>query len=152
MIILQDIKEKIPWDFTLYSDVSAQKVKYMKTGDYTVEGHEKSICIERKRTTGEISLNLGSKYKQFKDEFDRMQAFEHRFVICEFPLWLIMDFPKNSGIPKFKWKYLRVNGKFLYNRFMELSNEYNVPVCFTNSSLEAQDLAIALIRDRVCPT
>lgn len=144
--ILQDTKEKIPWDFSIYADVKRQVRRGLKTGDYTVEGYEDRLCIERKRTTGEISLNLGSKYNQFKAEFDRMQDFEHRCVICEFPLWLILQFPTGSGIPHKRWKWLRTNGKFLYGRLMDMSNEYNVPVYFSNSSLEAQEIAINIMR------
>lgn len=150
IVILQDTKEKTPWDFTIYKDVKGQVKKGLKTGDYTVRGYESLICLERKKSTGEICTNLGTKYTQFRAEFDRMQAFELRCVICEFPAYNILDFPRNSGIPQRKWKWLRINGKFLYKRFFELSEEYAVPLYFTNNSTEAQELAIRLIREKIC--
>lgn len=147
LTIIQDTKEKIPWDFSIHKDV--KQIKHaMKTGDYTVRGMEHLLCIERKRSTAEIAMNLGQKIKQFTAECDRMQGFAYRYIICEFPLFNILEFPKGSTIPRSRWRYMRINGKFLHKTLMGLSETYNIPVVFTNSSIEAQELALSIMREK----
>jgi hypothetical protein len=116
MIILQDNKERMPWDLTFYDEVEEQKVVHLKTGDYSVEGLENIVAIERKRTTAEISLNVGQKYKAFSKEFERLEVFEYKFLICEFTVSDVLSFPINSGIPKRLWPQLRITGKFMLSR------------------------------------
>lgn len=149
MIILQDNHEKLPWDFTIYKDVEEQRLVHLDTGDYTVLGHENSICIERKHSTNEISLNLGIKFKQFKNELIRMESYKHKHVICEFPEHYVLQFPKFSGIPPRKWKWLRMNGKFLYGRLVGVCGDFNINLHFCNNKSEAQDKAIEILRNAI---
>lgn len=149
MIILQDSKEKIPWNFSIYDDVTEQRVIGLKTADYTMVGYESSFCIERKRTTGEISINLGQKAKQFANELVRMQTFDKRYIICEFSEYQLLEFPNYSDIPKYLHKKIKVTGKFLYKRIVDWTIKYDVELFFANNKDEAQDLAIELMRDYI---
>lgn len=145
MIILQDSKEKTPWNFRIYNDVVEQRIVHLETGDYTLLGKETSFVIERKGSTGEISMNLGVKAKQFEAELDRMLTFSNKYVICEFPAHLLLEFPKFSGIPKYKWKYLRINGKFLYKRLFEWTESREIKLFFANDALHAQEIAKGIL-------
>ena len=52
MIIIQDTREQSPFDFSFYDcDVS---IATLKTGDYTIEGYEEIVCIERKKSASKI--------------------------------------------------------------------------------------------------
>jgi hypothetical protein len=139
----------MPWNFGIFDDVKEQRVVHMKTADYTILGHEKDFCIERKRNTGEISLNLGIKSVQFENEMIRMQTFQRRIIICEFTGYHLLEFPKYSNIPKKIQKRIRINGKFLYRKLIDLTAQYNVELCFTNNKDEAQQLAIDIMREYV---
>jgi hypothetical protein len=143
--VLRDNKEKIPWDFSIYG--FAEKKIHLKTGDYTVEGLEDIICIERKRNTGEISLNLGRLSKQFKAEFERMEQFRFRYLICEFSADSLAKFPQGSGIPKRMWKKLRMNGKFMIKRLNEWCEQYGVELIFCNTKLDAEQEAAHIIKE-----
>lgn len=146
MIVLQDSKEKIPWDFTIYPDVDEQRVVHLETADYTILGKELSICIERKKSVGEIAINLGKKSKQFLAEMDRMLAFDRRIILCEFPAYRILEFPKGSGIPHRRWRYLRMNGKYINKCLYEWTAERSIELYFANDAQQAQDMAMELLR------
>lgn len=115
----------------------------VKTGDYAVEGLD--LCVERKRNTGEISMNLGSKWKQFEAELDRMVLFEHKYVLCEFTLDDIDTFPVNSGIPKKRWKYLRMSSNFIKKRFFDETEKRNIEVVFAGSKERAEEYMADII-------
>jgi len=130
MIIIQDKQEKQPWDFSFYERCSEIRKESLLTGDYTMLGYEDVLRIERKATTGEISLNLGKLSKQFEAEMTRIQSFEHAYLLCEFSIENVLEFPLNSNVPKYLWKTLRMNGKFMLNRLYELSEKYNFSLEF----------------------
>lgn len=145
MIILQDTREKMPWDFSFYG-IETKKQK-LDTGDYTVEGLEHLLCFERKRNTGEISTNLGYKWKQFSSEFDRMALFKYKYIICEFPFSDLIIFPENSGIPKKFWNGLRMTGNFLQKRFTEETEKRGIEIIYCENTSEAQKKVIELSKE-----
>lgn len=149
MIIIQDTKEKEPWNFLFYDECKGQERKHLQTGDYTVQGYEQYIIIERKRSVGEISTNLGKKLPLFRAEFERMLTFPYRFLICEFPPEYILSFPKNSGIPPSKWGRLRLSGKYIMKTLYGLCEEFGVEIFFCETKERAEEVALALMLDSV---
>lgn len=119
----------------------------VKTGDYLVEGLEDILCIERKRNTGEISMNLGSKWKPFEAELNRMLEFKHKYILCEFSLDDIDTFPVNSGIPRKRWKYLRMSSNFIKKRFFEETEKRNIEVIFAGSKERAEEYMADIINN-----
>lgn len=147
MIILQDTREQKPWDFTKYG--YDQRVGTVKTGDYTVEGYEDFLVCERKASTNELSLNVGSKWKVFSKELVRMQAVPYRYIICEFPLSHIYNFPAYSSIPKKNWRQLRVTADFLSKRVEEITDNYNIPIIFAGDRITAEQRFIEIINETI---
>lgn len=143
--IIQDTKEKTPWILTHYRECTAQIVQHLDTGDYTVKDYEQYVCVERKRTTGELAMNLGKKFTQFESELQRMTHFPFRFLVCEFPLTHIDIFPQKSDIPKYRWKTLRMTGKFIKKRFFELIQLYEIQPVFATDRFFAQTITIELL-------
>lgn len=144
--ILRDNKEKVGiWDFSFSNLVKSVDVVHLKTGDYTIKGLEDLICLERKKTTGEIAINLGQKYKQFSAELERMSTIKYKYVICEFTIENLTEFPTNSGIPKYLWKHIRVSGKFLLSRINSLSETFGVEFIFAGNKTNAEQKAIELL-------
>ncbi len=140
--ILQDTREKKPWDFTFHG--FNQKIQHLKTGDYSVEGYENSLIIERKKSSGEISMNLGFKRKQFDAEMKRMETFENKFIICEFPYERILEFPKNSGIPANIQHKVRMNPGYMSMSLSKIKAEYNVEIIYCENSYEAEMKAVEI--------
>lgn len=145
-LILFDNREKKMWNFDLYDCCLGQKGVTLTTGDYTIDGLEDILTIERKRTTAEIAINLGSKHVQFRKELERMTHFRFSYIICEFTEEDILKFPIGSGIPKRMWKKLRVSGKFLLSRLYEWSEMYEVELHMCNDRVEAEIKAIDIMK------
>lgn len=143
--ILRDNKEKVGyWNLSFASHFGKEEVVHLKTGDYTLKGFEDLICIERKKTTGEIAINLGQKYKQFEAEMVRMSTIKYKYIICEFSIENLMEFPVNSGVPKYLWKYLRLSGQFMLSRINTLSESYGVEFIFAGCKTNAEQKAMEL--------
>ena len=143
-VILRDTREKNGWDFSSYERCKTVKSRGLKTGDYTAAGLEKSLVIERKASTGEIAMNLGQKKNAFEAEMARMSDFRWAYIVCEFSIDDIMSFPENSGIPRKKWKYMRMNGKFIWRRIRELEENFGVAFLFCNNKEDAESRAMRI--------
>ena len=116
--VIKDTREQLGWDFAPSSRCLGTSLGTLKTGDYTLEGFEDSFVIERKRNMGEFSANLTQ--KRWLKELDRLDEFAHAYLFLEFTWDDILEFPRGSGIPPFKWKYLKVRADFLAKTFLEL--------------------------------
>jgi hypothetical protein len=145
-IVLQDNKEKVGmWNLSFSSHYAGTEVVHLKTADYTIKGMEDIVCLERKRSTGEIALNLGKKWETFKAELERMQTFKYKYVICEFTINDVLFFPANSGVPKFLWPKLRMSGKFILARINELSETYGIEFIFAGNKTNAEVKAMEIL-------
>lgn len=143
MKIFIDSREQHGWDFSFFN--LEQEVKKLDTGDYMVDGIN-HLVFERKASTGEIAINLGKKWKQFESELQRMSYFENPYLICEFPIDYLDIFPYKSGIPKDKFKSLRMSGKFIKKRLFESCVKYKIEVLFFNSKEEAVEKVYEIIK------
>lgn len=144
MKIYIDTREQFPWDFSFYG--FEQEYLKLETGDYFVE-EIPDLVFERKRSTGEISLNLGKKWKQFHAEMQRMKDFKKSYLICEFPIEYLDTFPENSGIPKSQMPYVRMNANFMKSRLFQNCKKYNIEVLFFNSAEDAQNKVVEIINE-----
>lgn len=147
MKIIVDTREQQPWDFSIFGYEMVRAT--VNTGDYTIEGHEKLIAIERKKSTGELALNLGKKSKQFEAEMERMLQYRFRYIICEFPSERFIEFPKGSTIPPKLWPKVRMNGKFMFSKLMRWCEHYGVEAIFCNNRGEAEAEAARLIGEAI---
>ena len=68
-----------------------------------------------------------------------MSNFRWAYIVCEFSIDDIMSFPENSGIPKKRWQYMRMNGKFIWRRVRELEEKYNVVFLFCETKVDAEE-------------
>lgn len=143
--ILKDNQEKKGWDFNSYD--CEVKIVNLPTGDYTVEGKEEYLCIERKASTGELAINLGKAKRAFLAEFERMKTFKHKYLICEFPESYFFCFPEKSNIPKSSWPKIRMNGKYIYKSITDLCDKYKVKLIFCSNKIEAEQACISIITE-----
>lgn len=143
-VILRDTREKNGWDFESHNKVLAVAKWGLKTGDYTARGLEKDLVIERKASTGEIAMNLGKKRKAFEAEIERMSSFRWKYILCEFSIDDLMNFPENSGIPKKQLQYVRMNGKFMWKKLCEYQENHGVQVIFCDDRYSAQERALMI--------
>ena len=143
-VIIEDTREKNGWDFDGFEECKATIQRGLKTGDYTLEGLEDVLCIERKASTGELAMNLGKKQKQFDAEIERMSEFRWAYILCEFSIDNLMQFPKGSTIPPRRWKYLRMNGKFMWRKICEYKEQYGIETLFCDTKENAEESAMQI--------
>lgn len=117
-LVIRDTREKLGWQFDKSAHCLGTEVRTLETGDYTLDGYEKVFIIERKRSTGELAANLFQ--ARFERELDRLDRFPHAYLVLEFEMADILSFPRNSGIPRSRWKSLKVTSGVLLKRLHEV--------------------------------
>lgn len=141
MIILRDTSEKKPWEFR---DFEVKDIS-LETGDYTIEGFESQLCIERKGSITEFAGNLFQ--KRFKRELDRMLEFKYKFVVLECGMNELIDFPRGTDIPYYKQKYIKAKGPTLLVEFIKMMQKYNtIQFVFCSTREAAQTTARSIMK------
>lgn len=83
MKIAVDIREKLPFSFTGFSDVQTVSA-HLATGDYAIKGLENRCCVERK-SIGDLALCLGRDRNRFFAEMQRARSIPAFSVVVEAP-------------------------------------------------------------------
>jgi ERCC4-type nuclease len=118
----------------------------LDTGDYSIEGLEDKLCIERKASVVEFANNIGHDTVRFAKEIERMKSFPFRFIILEFSLSDLMDFPERSGIPEDDWGKLKITNKFMLRKIMEFQMHDDIHVMFCDSKKNAKWAVLSIIK------
>jgi len=142
MIIIQDTREKEPWSLS-----ESQIVQTLETGDYTLHDFPFLIIIDRKKSPSELANNLGKNINRFKNELERMQDFEYRYVLCEFSYDEMLKFPHNAKIPKKLKRRIRMKGRYMGKIISELMDEFDVNFIFCDSRYDAETKALELFEE-----
>ena len=82
-ILIIDTREKQPWCFDgddAFADVIYQK---LDGGDYSIQGMEHIITIERKATVDELFNNFTKDKKRIIAEFERLKDHPFKFLVVE---------------------------------------------------------------------
>lgn len=153
--IIIDSREKLPWDLTKNCKyIKNVKNDVLKVGDYAIVGLEDKLCIERKRTATEFANNVFD--KRFIRELERMKGYPHRFIIFEFSMQDVIDFPKGSAIPPSMLDKLKVTSQYMMRFISEIQVVYNVPILICGSENNARYAATNIMRrvaeEYLCPT
>lgn len=118
----------------------------LDTGDYSIEGLEDKLCIERKASVVEFANNVGHDQVRFLKEIERMKDFPYKFMIFEFSLSDLMNFPKGSSIPESDWGKLKVTNKFMLKMIMEFQLYNDIHVLFCDSKKNAKWAVLSIIK------
>lgn len=145
IIVIRDTREKRGWDFSNSSACSEVIDKKLETGDYSVKGLEHILVLERKASTAELATSISK--AAFKNELVRMEKIPHRFLILEFSLQDVLDFPRHSTVPESKWNKLRVSNRFIMKRLTEIQVNQNIHVIFADNKEAAKYIAINIMKE-----
>jgi ERCC4-type nuclease len=138
--IIIDTREQHPWELKHYSKASRK----LDTGDYSVEGLENLLCIERKYSISEFVNNMGE--KRFKDVLERMKAYQYAFIIMEFNFSDILNFPVGSTIPKKVWDKLKISPSYIIKYITDIQMKYGIHILFCDSVVGAEKMALSIMR------
>jgi hypothetical protein len=143
--VLRDNKEKVgAWYWEECGYCGGTLKTSLKTGDYTMLGYEDIVCVERKRTVAEFATNLSE--KRFVRELERMQVFAVPYIICEFSISDVLDFPHNVDLPEKIKKKIKMNGRYILKRIHQIIDEHNVYFMFCDDKQGAWEFVNALFK------
>ena len=140
LTIIIDTREQKPWMF----DEHLTANRKLDTGDYSVEGLEHILAIERKRNVAEVANNITE--SRFKDVVDRLKSFKYSFVLLEFDLNNVLEYPIGSTIPKRLWGKIRISPQYILKHITDLQVEHGIHVVFCGSSGNAEKLALSIMK------
>tara|TARA_R110000824_G_scaffold113321_1_gene262992 strand:+ start:3143 stop:3622 length:480 start_codon:yes stop_codon:yes gene_type:complete len=144
--VIKDTREKKGhgWWFEEDAYCIGTEVTKVDIGDYTIEGMEHLLCIERKESVSEFAGNCGE--KRFHRELDKMATFPYAFLLFEFNWADIERYPHGSSIPKKMWSSLRIKGKYMQRVISSIQLEHGVHVIACGDQKRAEEMAFLIMR------
>ena len=143
-VLIVDTREKTPWDFEgddAFADIVYRKLDY---GDYSIEGLEDVVTIERKASVNELYTNFTTNKKRIKAEFERMQECRFKFLVIEETCENIMNpYMYYVNQKKINKRNIRMPVAVVASNLTELMVEKDVRVIFGGES--AQSMAKGLL-------
>tara|TARA_R100001198_G_C5150413_1_gene160122 strand:+ start:69 stop:554 length:486 start_codon:yes stop_codon:yes gene_type:complete len=135
--VIKDTREQEGYYFSKYDKCEGMIERKLDTGDYSIEGLEEKICVERKASPEELATNLGQKKNAFMNEIERMKTFRHKFILLEFSLQDLVEFPEGSRIPESQKAKVKISGKYMLKMLMEFQLKHNIHVVFCGNKYNA---------------
>jgi ERCC4-type nuclease len=138
--VVVDTREQQPWSFENYAIANNK----LDTGDYSIQGLEHILCIERKKSVSEIANNITE--KRFKDVISRMSSYKYAFFIFEFDLEDVLIYPIGSSVPKRMWDKIKISPGFILKKLTDIQIENNIRVLFCGGPTNASKIAMSIMR------
>ena len=143
MKIIVDTREKHPWTFESCTGIEIAYNK-LDTGDYALEGYLDKCCIERKETVSELAGNITK--QRFWNEMNRMKVFKWKFLVLEFGLQHIIDFPDNLSLKPSIRKKIQIRGPFIIRELTRIQTEYDIHVLYCHHRIYAEKQVISIFK------
>ena len=138
--IIVDTREQQPWTFENHA-VSNRK---LDTGDYSIDGLENILGIERKKSISEFANNITE--SRYQDVVSRLSQLKYSFLLLEFDLEDVFIYPIGSTVPKRMWSKIKISPAFIIKNILELELSHNIKVMFCGNSNNAQKMAEYILR------
>ena len=82
-VVLIDTREQSPLDLARFSNwLAGTKISTLGTADYSIEGMETLVCLERKSLNDLVSTLMHNRPRFFR-QLERMQDFPYRAILVE---------------------------------------------------------------------
>lgn len=138
--IIVDTREQQPWVFDNYVVAN----KKLDTGDYSVEGLEHLLAVERKKSISEFANNITE--SRFKDVVERLSNIKYAFLLLEFDLQDVLIYPVGSTVPRRLWDKIKISPSFIMKHLLELQIHHNIKVIFCGDASNAEKMAESILR------
>lgn len=116
--IIIDSREQRPYDFQNIKPPPEVIVQGLRTGDYSVDGLEDKVCVERKELS-DLFNSVGNGRKRFEREMVRMSEFDYSALVIESSLASIFTNPPARS---------KMNSKAVFRTLISWSVKYNVHI------------------------
>jgi ERCC4-type nuclease len=126
MKIICDTREQLP---LIFKDIPLIRKK-LDAGDYSIEGYEDRIAIERKSPI-DLFGTLGKGHERFMKEIERAQQYEYFAIVVEASI-------TDIALGEFEGRHqTRMNPQVVLQICFTLKMKYDVDVIFCRSRHEA---------------
>jgi len=143
--VIRDTREQTGWIFKSTQHCEGTEVAGLKTGDYTIKGCEDILCVERKGSIAEFANNLVKDWDRFCRELDRMESYTYSFIVLEFSMADLIDYPRSADLPQKIKKKIVVTGSLLLKRLIEIQTKYHTKILFCGD--RGQDVVTAIFKN-----
>lgn len=144
--VIKDTREKDGhgWWWEESSYCSGTTKAKLDVGDYSLEGFEDKLCIERKESAAEFANNCTE--KRFWTLMDKMATYKHSFLILEFSWLDIERFPEGSTVPKHLHSKIRVKGRYMMSVLSTMMVDKGIQVLACDNKKRAEEMAFRIMR------
>lgn len=143
-LIIKDSREQLGYDFPEDDTFAGTKIEKLSVGDYAVEGYQHLTFIDRKKSTSELANNMSE--ARFEKLLQKASKYKYRFLIMEFDMDDVYNFPLNSGIPVAKFKYCRIKPAFIASFLARIAIQYDINLIFAHNATDAEKFCHALLK------
>lgn len=153
-IIVIDTREQTPFTFS-NNDANITIInKTLDTGDYSIKGFEKHICIERK-SKSDFCKSITYDRDRFKQELLRMMFFERKYVVVECELSEMLSpiaIKKNIHKPRPGYvrgkvdRYVNIAPNAIKRTVESIMVRYNVPIVFCIDRDHAEEFTLCMLK------
>lgn len=142
--VVRDTREQTPWSFRKTEYCLGTIDKKLDHGDYAIAGLEHLVFIERKASEMEVAGNIFE--KRFEKLLLASEQYKYRYIICEFPISKLMNYPYNSDIPRAVKKRIKVRGGYLLSKIQQYQIEHGIHFVFCDNKSDAQKFTLSLLK------
>jgi len=135
-VVLVDTREQKPFSFERFPNwIAGEKVTTLKTGDYSVEGMEDLVAVERK-SLDDLIITLMHNRQRFFDACERMSSFKWRAIIVEATL-------EDVKSPYTGNQFVKAHPNGVFGSLDAVEAKFSLPVIYTSKdrSLAEEKLA-----------
>ena len=94
--IIQDTREQTPLDFSHLPNVTVER-RTLDTGDYSLDGHVREICIERKSADDLVGTMLNGYVSMSRRDWHMGRFNRELFRMTRYrTAWLVVECPRGS--------------------------------------------------------
>jgi ERCC4-type nuclease len=135
LTIIIDTREQNPFLFTSIIPAPATVVSTLQTGDYSLQGYENQITVERK-SLNDLFSTVGKGRKRFEAELQRMVEYRFAAVVVEADWLTVLRKPPTRS---------RLNPKTIYASVIAWQIRYGVHFWFCPNREFAQKTTYRLL-------
>ena len=93
--LIIDTREQDSLSFEKFRGIESIR-QGLKTGDYSIQGHEDEICFERKSVQDLVGTLIGG-HERFLREMERMKDFEIKYILVEHSPSIVYHYCNTHG-------------------------------------------------------
>ena len=144
--VIRDTREKPShgWSYEPDAYCNGTIIKKLNIGDYSIEGLEGYVSIERKESVDEFARNCID--KRWKSCMQRMACCKHSFLLFEFSWDDINNYPHSAKVPSSVRGKLRVPSKYIRKVIYTAREDYHIHVIACNNRYTAEKTAYRILK------